>query len=139
MARDDIAVAGMQNALVVTDSEFDRALDHKTQLLILMVVVGRLGVGLEVDERHRDAFPVNRPSGEPFSKQDRGQVAERPERFHYTTAWARMRARGRSPSCFAFSSDIKSTAAAPSEIWLELPAVIVCSGLNAGCNDAAAS
>ena len=51
-----------------------------------------------------------------------------------TTAWARIRARGLTPSCFAFSSDISSTAAAPSEIWLELPAVIECSGLNAGCS-----
>ena len=49
-----------------------------------------------------------------------------------TTAWARMRARGLMPSCFAFSSDMSSTAAAPSEIWLELPAVIECAGSNAG-------
>src|SRR5258706_14615082 len=85
MARDDIAVTGMQNTLVVTDSEFDRALDHKAKLLILMVVVGRLGVGLEVDKRHGDALPVDGPGGEPFGKQDRSQVAERLERFHPTT------------------------------------------------------
>jgi len=52
---------------------------------------------------------------------------------------ARIRARGLTPNSFAFSSDISSTAAAPSEIWLELPAVIECSGLNAGCNAAVAS
>jgi len=33
---------------------------------------------------------------------------------------------------FRLSRDIRSTAAAPSEIWLELPAVIECPGLNAG-------
>ena len=56
-----------------------------------------------------------------------------------TTACARMRARGLSPRLFAFSSDMSSTAAAPSEIWLELPAVMECSGLNAGCSAAVAS
>ena len=56
-----------------------------------------------------------------------------------TTACARMRARGLIPRLFAFSSDMSSTAAAPSEIWLELPAVMECSGLNAGCSAAVAS
>src|SRR6266852_394548 len=85
MARDHIAVAGVQNTLVGPDPEFDRTLDHKTKLFILMVVIGRLGVGLEVDERHRDAFTVHRPRGEPFGEEDRLQVAERPERLHSTT------------------------------------------------------
>ena len=40
-----------------------------------------------------------------------------------TIACATMRARGFSPSAFAFSAVMTSTAAAPSLIWLELPAV----------------
>src|SRR5216683_102511 len=238
MARDHVAVAGVQNALVGTDPEFDRPLDHKTKLFVLMVVIGRLGVRLEVDQRHRYAFTVHCARGEPFSEVDRLKVAERRERFHSTTrsmivavpspppqhmvsrpyrrsrrsssysslfiriapeapngcptamappftfvlsisapvsfchasttdanasltskrsmlfrsrpaffrtgsvpttACARMRARGFRPSCLALSSDIKRTAAAPSEIWLELPAVIECSGLKAGCRAAVAS
>src|SRR3990172_1997826 len=39
-----------------------------------------------------------------------------------TTAWATMRARGLTPSSFAFAADISSTAAAPSEVCDELPA-----------------
>src|SRR5216684_1682613 len=85
MARDDVAITGMQNALVVTDSEFDRSLDHKAKLFILMVVVGRLGVGLEVDERHGDAFPVHRPGGEPFGYQAGSLVAEPLYCFHSTS------------------------------------------------------
>src|SRR4029077_6848953 len=85
MARDHIAVAGVQNALVVPDPEFDRALDHKTQLFVLVVVIGRLGVGLEVDERHSDAFPVHRARGEPLGEEDPLHVAKRPERLHSTT------------------------------------------------------
>ena len=42
------------------------------------------------------------------------------------------RARGVRPSSFAFSSLMMSTAAAPSVICDELPAVITPSGLNAG-------
>src|SRR5438552_1722700 len=42
------------------------------------------------------------------------------------------RARGRRPSTRAFSFSMTSTAAAPSVIWLELPAVMRPSGLNAG-------
>ena len=51
-----------------------------------------------------------------------------------TIAWATMRARGLRPSCFAFSAVITSTAAAPSEIWLELPAVTTPSSWNDGFN-----
>ena len=40
-----------------------------------------------------------------------------------TIAWATMRARGLSPSAFALSAVMMRTAAAPSLIWLELPAV----------------
>ncbi len=40
-----------------------------------------------------------------------------------------MRARGRRPAEFARSSDIHSTAAAPSEIWELLPAVCIPSGM----------
>src|SRR5260370_27815669 len=85
MARDHVAVAGVQTALVGTDPEFDRPFDHKTKLFVLMVVSGRLGVGLEVDQRHRYAFTVHCAGGEPFSEEDRLQVAERRERFHSTT------------------------------------------------------
>ena len=49
-----------------------------------------------------------------------------------TVVWSTMRARGVSPSAFALSADISSTAAAPSEICEALPAVILPSGLNAG-------
>ena len=49
-----------------------------------------------------------------------------------TVVWSTIRARGVSPSCSAFSRDMSSTAAAPSEICDELPAVILPSGLNAG-------
>ena len=49
-----------------------------------------------------------------------------------TVVWSTIRARGVSPSALAFSADISSTAAAPSEICEALPAVILPSGLNAG-------
>ena len=49
-----------------------------------------------------------------------------------TVVWSTIRARGVSPSALALSADISSTAAAPSEICDELPAVILPSGLNAG-------
>ena len=48
----------------------------------------------------------------------------------------RNRARGSRPSSDAFFSDATSTAAAPSTIWLEFPAVTTPSGMNAGCSDA---
>ena len=41
-------------------------------------------------------------------------------------------ASGLSPNDFAFSADMNSSAAEPSEIWLELPAWITPSSLNAG-------
>ena len=47
-------------------------------------------------------------------------------------SWSTIRARGVRPSASAFSRDISSTAAAPSEICDELPAVMRPSGLNAG-------
>ena len=49
-----------------------------------------------------------------------------------TVVWSRIRARGLRPYSSAFSRVISRTAAAPSEIWLELPAVTLPSGLNAG-------
>src|SRR5216684_3455982 len=49
------------------------------------------------------------------------------------------RARGRKPSSSAFSRDAISTAAAPSEIWLELPAVKNSSPSKAGFNVASRS
>ena len=49
-----------------------------------------------------------------------------------TVVWSTIFARGVSPSSFALSADIISTAAAPSEICDELPAVILPSGLKAG-------
>ena len=49
-----------------------------------------------------------------------------------TVVWSTIRARGFSPSASAFSRAISSTAAAPSEICEQLPAVILPSGLNAG-------
>ena len=49
-----------------------------------------------------------------------------------TMACATIRARGRSPRDFAFSAVITSTAAAPSLIWLELPAVTTPSSWNDG-------
>ena len=45
-----------------------------------------------------------------------------------------MRARGFSFSSFTFCSEATSTAAAPSTMPLELPAVITPPGLNAGCS-----
>ena len=56
-----------------------------------------------------------------------------------TEVWSRIRARGVRPSASAFSRDISSTAAAPSEICDELPAVIRPSGLNAGLSCESAS
>ena len=50
-----------------------------------------------------------------------------------------MRARGVSPSSAAFSGVISSSAAAPSLIWLLLPAVITPSGLKAGWSAASFS
>ena len=52
-------------------------------------------------------------------------------------AW--KRARGRRPRASAFRFSITSTALAPSVIWLELPAVMTPSGLNAGLRDASFS
>ncbi len=51
----------------------------------------------------------------------------------------RKRARGSSPSAEAFSSEATSTAAEPSTIWLELPAVIFPSGTKAGWSAAIVS
>ena len=48
----------------------------------------------------------------------------------------RKRPRGSRPSCDAFGSDATSTAAAPSTICDELPAVTTPSGMNAGCSEA---
>src|SRR6185437_7262794 len=47
-----------------------------------------------------------------------------------TVVWSTIRARGVSPSSLAFSAVMRSTAAAPSEIWEALPAVMTPSGLN---------
>ena len=49
-----------------------------------------------------------------------------------TVVWSKIRARGSRPSASAFSRVISSTAAAPSEICEELPAVILPSSLKAG-------
>ncbi len=49
-----------------------------------------------------------------------------------TDVWSTIRARGVSPSASAFSRAISRTAAAPSEICDELPAVMRPSGLKAG-------
>ncbi len=49
-----------------------------------------------------------------------------------TVVWSKIRARGFSPRASAFSRVISSTAAAPSETWEELPAVILPSSLKAG-------
>ena len=56
-----------------------------------------------------------------------------------TVVWSTIRARGVRPSSSAFSRDISSTAAAPSEICDELPAVILPSSLKAGFSSASAS
>ena len=56
-----------------------------------------------------------------------------------TVVWSTIRARGVSPSSAAFSADISSTEAAPSEICEALPAVILPSGLNAGLRPASVS
>ena len=48
----------------------------------------------------------------------------------------RKRARGSSPSSEAFASEAISTAAEPSTIWDEFPAVTTPSGMNAGCSAA---
>ena len=49
-----------------------------------------------------------------------------------TIAWATIRARGLSPSSLAFCAVMIRTAAAPSEIWLEFPAVTTPSSWNDG-------
>ena len=49
-----------------------------------------------------------------------------------TVVWSTIRARGLRPSASAFFRSMSSTAAAPSEIWDELPAVTLPSSLNAG-------
>ena len=51
-----------------------------------------------------------------------------------TVVWSTIRARGVRPSSAAFSADISSTAAAPSEICEAFPAVIFPSSLNADFN-----
>ena len=56
-----------------------------------------------------------------------------------TVVWSTILARARRPSASAFSRDMSSTAAAPSEICDEFPAVILPSGLNAGFSPASAS
>ena len=56
-----------------------------------------------------------------------------------TVVWSMIRARGFSPSALALSAAMSSTAAAPSEICDELPAVILPSGLKAGLRLASAS
>ena len=56
-----------------------------------------------------------------------------------TVAWSTTRARARSPSSSAFARDMSRTAAAPSEICDELPAVITPSSLNAGFSSASPS
>ena len=56
-----------------------------------------------------------------------------------TVVWSSIRARGLTPSSSAFARDITNTAAAPSEICEEVPAVILPSGLNAGCKPASVS
>src|SRR4029450_5404731 len=56
-----------------------------------------------------------------------------------TVVCAPPRARGFRPSCSAFSRDMSSTAAAPSEICDELPAVMRPASLNTGLRDAQAS
>ena len=58
---------------------------------------------------------------------------------HPTVVWSMIRARGVTPSCSAFSRDISSTAAAPSEICELLPAVILPSSLKTGLSAASAS
>ena len=56
-----------------------------------------------------------------------------------TVVWSTIRARGLRPNSSAFSRVISSTAAAPSEIWLELPAVTLPSSLNAGLSSESVS
>ena len=56
-----------------------------------------------------------------------------------TVVWSTIRARGFTPSSSAFSRVIRSTAAAPSEICEELPAVTRPSSLNAGLSSASVS
>ncbi len=56
-----------------------------------------------------------------------------------TVIWSTIRARGFRPSSSAFSRAISSTAAAPSEICDELPAVILPSSLKAGFSAASVS
>ena len=56
-----------------------------------------------------------------------------------TVVWSTIFARGVTPSSAAFSALISSTAAAPSEICDELPAVTLPSCLKAGLRPASAS
>src|ERR671922_2330082 len=60
-----------------------------------------------------------------------GSTPERPNE--------RKRARGSRPSRSTAASDATRTPAAPSQIWLEFPAVILPSGKNAGASSASAS
>ena len=56
-----------------------------------------------------------------------------------TVVWSTIRARGVRPRASAFSRVIRSTAAAPSEICEELPAVTLPSSLNTGFSCESAS
>ncbi len=56
-----------------------------------------------------------------------------------TVVWSTIRARARRPSASAFSRVMSSTAAAPSEICDELPAVTLPSSLKAGFSAASFS
>ena len=56
-----------------------------------------------------------------------------------TVVWSTIFARGVTPSSSAFSRVMSSTAAAPSETWEELPAVILPSSLKAGFSSASFS
>ena len=56
-----------------------------------------------------------------------------------TVVWSTIFARGARPASSAFSLVIRSTAAAPSEICEELPAVIFPFSLNAGFSSGSAS
>ena len=56
-----------------------------------------------------------------------------------TVVWSTILARGLTPSSSAFSRVMSRTAAAPSETWEELPAVILPSSLKAGFSEASFS
>ena len=100
-----------------------------------LVEVGAVDLGPRADDRGEglvDLEDVDVVHRHPGLRQNVGRRGDRAVEVVVgigpTSAWATIRARGRSPEASARSRDIHRTAAAPSEICEELPAVCMPSG-----------